>query len=276
MSDEQNAIVQHDSQSNNVDVINGVLQPRNGKGIMELARVMSNSGMFPNFKQPEQAFVAIAKGMALGLDPMSSLESIAVINGRAGIFGDAALALVMASGLLEDIEETFEGENCAVCRVSRKGKKTAVEARFDQEDAKRAGLWGKGGPWTQYPKRMLKLRARGFALRDAFPDVLKGMKTVEEIRDYPDEIETTASVRAPDPAVAEPGDSSGNFRDGFSAKPAPKADPKPEPEKKVEPKPARKPKPAPPPEPEPEEVVEAEVIEEPPFDEDDVDGDELF
>ncbi len=55
------------------------------------------------------------------------------------------------------------------------------------KDAKRAGLWGKGGPWTAYPKRMLQMRARGFALRDAFPDVLKGMISVEEAQDYPDE-----------------------------------------------------------------------------------------
>jgi hypothetical protein len=32
---------------------------------------------------------------------------------------------------------------------------------------------------------MLQLRARGFALRDAFPDVLKGLITAEEAQDYP-------------------------------------------------------------------------------------------
>jgi hypothetical protein len=57
--------------------------------------------------------------------------------------------------------------------------------RFSVSDAKKAGLWGKSGPWTQYPKRMLQLRARGFALRDAFPDVLKGLVTAEEAQDYP-------------------------------------------------------------------------------------------
>jgi hypothetical protein len=34
---------------------------------------------------------------------------------------------------------------------------------------------------------MMQMRARGFALRDAFPDVLKGMITAEEAQDYPDE-----------------------------------------------------------------------------------------
>ncbi len=45
-------------------------------------------------------------------------------------------------------------------------------------------MLGKQGPWTQYPERMLKLRARGFTLRDAFPDVLKGIKAREEVEDY--------------------------------------------------------------------------------------------
>ena len=52
-------------------------------------------------------------------------------------------------------------------------------------DAKRAGLAGKSGPWTQYPRRMLQMRARGFALRDAFPDLLRGLVTAEEAMDYP-------------------------------------------------------------------------------------------
>ena len=34
---------------------------------------------------------------------------------------------------------------------------------------------------------MLKFRARGFVLRDVFGDVLKGLRTVEEVRDFPEE-----------------------------------------------------------------------------------------
>jgi hypothetical protein len=50
-------------------------------------------------------------------------------------------------------------------------------------DAKRAGLWTKAGPWQTYPRRMLQMRARSFALRDAFPDVLKGLISVKEALD---------------------------------------------------------------------------------------------
>jgi hypothetical protein len=40
---------------------------------------------------------------------------------------------------------------------------------------------------------MLQMRARGFALRDAFPDVLRGLITAEEASDYP----TPEPVREP-------------------------------------------------------------------------------
>src|SRR6185295_12780043 len=54
-----------------------------------------------------------------------------------------------------------------------------------QADAKTANLWGKAGPWTQYPKRMLQMRARGFGCRDCFPDLLRGIIIKEEAEDMP-------------------------------------------------------------------------------------------
>ena len=83
----------------------------------------------------------------------------------------------------EDVIETTT-ENVATCTVIRRGQ-TPVERSFSEEDAKRAGLWGKQGPWTNYPKRMLQMRARGFALRDSFPDALRGMALAEEAQDTP-------------------------------------------------------------------------------------------
>jgi len=123
--------------------------------------------------KPESCLLAIQHGSEIGLSPMQSLQNIACINGRPAIWGDAALALCLASPVCDGIHETIEGDGdnmTAVCKTSRKGKDANVVARFSVSDAKKAGLWGKSGPWTQYPKRMLQLRARGFALRDAFPD----------------------------------------------------------------------------------------------------------
>lgn len=140
--------------------------------------------------KPLDILVAIQWGNEIGLAPMQALQNISVINGKPSVYGDAAMALVQASPVCEGVEEFFEGEGTpnpvAVCIAHRRGRKP-VTARFSVEDAKRAGLWNKMGPWTQYPKRMLQMRARGFALRDAFPDALKGLITTEEAQDYPEE-----------------------------------------------------------------------------------------
>jgi hypothetical protein len=157
---------------------------------MQFAQMVAKSDFAPkDFKgKPESCLLAIQHGSEIGLSPMQSLQNIACINGRPSIWGDAALALCLASPVCDGIHETIEGDGdnmTAVCKTSRKGKDANVVGRFSVADAKKAGLWGKAGPWTQYPKRMLQLRARGFALRDAFPDVLKGLITAEEAQDYP-------------------------------------------------------------------------------------------
>ncbi|GIV50961.1 MAG: hypothetical protein KatS3mg038_1482 [Candidatus Kapaibacterium sp.] len=54
-------------------------------------------------------------------------------------------------------------------------------AHFRVKDAKLAGLWAKPGPWQQFPHRMLQMRARSWALRDTFPDVLRGVVAAEEL-----------------------------------------------------------------------------------------------
>ena len=138
--------------------------------------------------KPEACLLAGQHGAELGLGPMQSLQCIAVVNGRPTVWGDAALALVQSSPVCEYVAEKVEGDGenmVAICTAKRRGYPEATAVRFSVADAKKAALWGKSGPWSQYPRRMLQLRARGFALRDAFPDVLKGLVTAEEAQDYP-------------------------------------------------------------------------------------------
>jgi hypothetical protein len=171
---------------------------------MQFSETLAASSMVPRQYQgkPQDILVCVQWGLELGLAPMQALQNIAVINGKPSVYGDAAMALVQASSVCEDVQEFFEGEGTAnpiaVCIAKRRGR-TPVTVRFSVEDAKRAGLWGKQGPWTQYPKRMMAMRARGFALRDAFADVLKGLITAEEAQDYPTE-QAPRDITPPKPA----------------------------------------------------------------------------
>ena len=164
----------------------GVLVPTNMSEAMEFAKLVAGSGMIPKQyeNKPAAVLVAIQMGAELGLSPMASLQNIAVINGRPSVWGDALLALCSGHPDFEDCIEK-ESDTGATCVIKRKGR-TAIERTFTVDDAKKAGLWGKAGPWQQYPKRMLKMRARGFALRDAFPDALRGVISAEEASDYQD------------------------------------------------------------------------------------------
>jgi len=157
---------------------------------MRFGKMLAESEFAPkDFRgKPASCVLAVQHGAEIGLGPMQSIQSIAVINGRPSIWGDAALALVMASPICEYVRERVEGTGdgmVAICSAKRRGYPEATVSMFSVADAKKAGLWGKSGPWTQYPRRMLQLRARGFALRDGFPDVLKGLVTAEEAQDYP-------------------------------------------------------------------------------------------
>jgi len=154
--------------------------------------------------KPEACLLAIQHGSEIGLSPMQSLQSIAVVNGRPTIYGDAALAVCLAALVCEWVTESVDGEGdrmVAMCSAQRRGYPAPITSTFSVADAKAAGLWGKQGPWSQYPKRMLAMRARGFALRNAFADVLRGLVTAEEAQDYQvTGIEVVPARPAPAPA----------------------------------------------------------------------------
>ena len=155
---------------------------------MKLAELVSKTGFAPkNYSgKPEECLMAMMAGNEVGLGPMASLQNIAVINGYPSVFGDAALALVKASPDYEYLHETFSEDGTkAICQAKRRGEEEAIRT-FSIEDASSAGLLNKPGPWTQYRKRMLQMRARAWAIRDVWPHVLKGLSIKEEVQDIPE------------------------------------------------------------------------------------------
>jgi len=185
--------------------------PQSMEDAYRLAKAISMSGLAPKgMDKPETIMIAIMQGMEVGLTPLMALQKIAVINGRPTIWGDGALGLVRASGLCEYVEEAIEGEGdkrVAVCLAKRKGEPKPIRRTFSVGDAKLAGLWGKQGPWQQFANRMLQMRARAFALRDGFADVLGGMYLAEELqgtemRDITPVVPSPPPAPSPAPAKA--------------------------------------------------------------------------
>lgn len=199
-----------------------VLQPANVSEAMQMATMLAKSEMVPkSYKnKAEDILVAMMMGCELGLNPIQSLQNIAVINGRPCVWGDAMPALAQNHPAFGGIEESFDdAAMTATCIVWRKGGPKHTQ-KFGQADAHKAGLWGKTGPWQQYPKRMLQLRARGFALRDQFADALAGLVTREEAEDTPFEIDVTpyaSALTARHESLPPPDYSAESFEANFKA-----------------------------------------------------------
>lgn len=189
--------------------------------LQQLADMLYKGGLTPpGIDSPNKVAAVILAGLEVGLAPTQALGSIMLTNGKLSIYGDGALALVRASGLLGSISEKVEGEGNArtgVCAVERKGEPAKIFT-FSMSQAINAGLIerakgkdGKArGPWISYPDRMLLMRARGFALRDVFPDVLRGLITFEEAQDGAGEVIDTevkvvgTTANPPAPAATTP------------------------------------------------------------------------
>lgn len=169
------------------------MEPKTLEEAMKFADLIAKSSLVPrDFQnQPGNVLIAIQMGREIGLKPMQALQNIAVINGRPCVWGDALPAIAYGSKQVEDFREDFEPATMtATCQVKRKGQPTPIIRTFSQADAEKAGLWRKLGTWQTFPKRMLQMRARAFALRDGFSDYLKGLSVAEEIMDI-DPVETT-------------------------------------------------------------------------------------
>lgn len=153
---------------------------------LKVADIIAKSSFCPKAfaGKSGDVLVAIQWGQEIGLKPLQALQNIAVINGRPSLWGDAMLAVCRQASNFEYVDESFDKPTMtATCKAKRRNEPEVVRT-FSKDDAIKAGLWGKN-VWASYPERMLSARARGFCLRDAFADTLRGIISAEEASDYP-------------------------------------------------------------------------------------------
>lgn len=191
--------------SNDVSLKNAFdLTPTSLDQAMQFAKLMAESDLVPKAYQgkPGNVLIAVQMGSEVGLPPMAAIQNIAVINGKPGLYGDAGRAILLKYGCMIDEDDTaiIKKTGFARCKITRPGR-VPVERTFSVDDAKRANLYGKDGPWKNYTERQMAWRAFWFAARDAASDLLKGLGGAEELRDIPTrEVDVTPSPAA----IAEP------------------------------------------------------------------------
>lgn len=196
-----------------------------------LSQAIARSEFGPKcYRTPENALVAILSGAECGLSPMTAIQGGMVVNGRWEPYGDTLLAIAQASPDYDDFEEWYEvggarreallpedlksDTTTAVCEFRRRGKVEPIRRWFSIAQAKKAGLWTKAGPWQEYPDRMLRMRARSWAARDALPGAFNGLPSLGDPRDLPSVEDMTSEPpklvhrlserRADEPAAASP------------------------------------------------------------------------
>jgi hypothetical protein len=163
-----------------------LFRPSSFKEAREFAEYLSDSGMVPKayIGKPAAIIATWQHSLELGVGLMQGLQGISNINGTPAVFGDLGWALVQNHpDFVDSIEELTE--TYAVCTLKRRGRSDKTR-KYTLDMAKTAGLLNKDN-WKNHPMRMLQWRSRSWAMRDQFPDSLKGMVIFEEAQDYPGE-----------------------------------------------------------------------------------------
>lgn len=145
--------------------------------ISALAPAAHTSRLF-GVNSPEQAAMIMAKGFEIGMPITAAFEFIQVIQSRPTLSPRGALALVQASGLLEDMQIEEAPGACTVTMRRRGGIRYSLT--WTREDAKRAGVIKPDSAWQSYEANMLRWRAIGFVVDVLFSDVTGGLKRADE------------------------------------------------------------------------------------------------
>ena len=146
--------------------------------------------------------IAVCKGDEVGLTPQAALESIYVVRGKPGMYAEAMAALVKSHGHSLVVEELTD----RVCRVRgrRRGEDEWQRFEFTIDRARRAGYVKQNPKYDNDPQTMLLPRTLSIAARAIAPDVLKGLRAVEEIEDEQDGDAPAPKTRTVQRAASRP------------------------------------------------------------------------
>lgn len=163
--------------------------------VFQLAETIANTDFVPRGLRGNQPAIiaAILYGREVGLEPMTSLSTIAVIDGKPTMAAEAQRALILAAGHELTLEEATNTR--ATWAGRRANDRTTTRVTWTLDDAKRAKLAGRPA-WQAYPRAMLSARASAELARAIFADVIRGMAASEELVDV-----AAADVETPGPVT---------------------------------------------------------------------------
>lgn len=146
--------------------------------LQEKAAGIAKSGLYKEINTPEKALVVMMMGRALGVNELTALQGIYIINGRPWVSADLIFALVRAKKICKNMEASTSLEG-ARCKMTRVDDGFTFEAFFGPEEAKRGGLTGKD-TYQKFPDQMYLHRAVRRCCTMVCPEILMGIGIDED------------------------------------------------------------------------------------------------
>lgn len=159
---------------------------------MTVAKTLCRSRLVPKAIQddPADTLLTIWYGREYGLSPVLATQKLFVTpDGKVGMLADTMHGLVLKSGLCEYFALLEASDEAATFVTKRKGGKNEQKFTFTFDMAAKQGLTKKGhsrgkkNNWDKMPMQMLIARAKAALARLAYPDVVGGLYTYEELMD---------------------------------------------------------------------------------------------
>lgn len=158
-----------------------------------IAKSLSSSNLVPAAYQGNISNTMVALEMAtrIGISPFMVMQNLDVIKGKPSWSSTFIIAALNSCGRFEPIRFSFSGEantDDFGCRAITTDKKTGDKLKGPKitwRMVKAEGWLDKGGSkWKTMPELMFQYRAAAFFGRLYAPDILKGMHSVDEVRDF--------------------------------------------------------------------------------------------
>lgn len=170
-------------------------QPSTFKEVIDLAAVLSQAAIIPSALRgkPNDVAAIVLHGASLGIDAMSAIRSMHIIEGKPTLSADLMVGLAKRSPVCEHFTLVESTDLIATYETKRRGDPRSVKMSFTIEQARAANLLGKS-IWKAYPAAMLRARAASALARAVYPDIFAGVYD-------PDELEPTRTIDVTPPAT---------------------------------------------------------------------------
>lgn len=153
-----------------------------------VAKMFSGSQLVPKHLQGKVEDVMIALSIAdrLGEDPLTIMQSIYIVSGKAGWSSSYMIARINQSGKIKgritwDVSGTGK-ELSVTAKATLADTGEVVTATATMQMAIAEG-WVSNKKYQSMPEQMLRFRSAAMLQRLYFPEVMLGMRTAEELED---------------------------------------------------------------------------------------------